>query len=68
MSKFNAKGALLIVACIVLLFGGIELYGISLIGDWSILGSTVVWQLVAITAAVAPMMYGLLFASHHEET
>jgi hypothetical protein len=66
MSNFNAKGALLIAGAVMALFGGIEIYGISVVGDWSILRSTIVCQLVAITLAVAPMMYGLVFAAHEE--
>ncbi len=44
-----------------------ELYGLSGGGDRSIIKSTMVCQLLAITVAVAPMMYGLIWASHHDE-
>lgn len=62
---FNAKGALLTAVVIVVLFGAIELYG--LFGDWSILNPTVACQLLALTVAVTPMMYGLVWASHHSD-
>jgi hypothetical protein len=63
--QLNAKGALLTAAAIVLLFGGIELYG--LFGDWTILNPTVACQLLALTVAVTPMMYGMIWASHHSD-
>jgi len=66
-SEIKGKNAFLIALSIIVLFGAIELYGISVVGDWSILRSTVVFQLIAITLAVAPMLYGLIYASHHED-
>jgi hypothetical protein len=63
--QLNAKGALLTAAAIVLLFGGIELYG--LFGDWTILNPTVACQLLALTVAVTPMVYGMIWASHHSD-
>ena len=67
MSEFNNRGVLGICAVIVLLFGAIELYGVYVVGDWSIVVPTVVCQLLAITVAVAPMMYGFIYASGHDE-
>jgi hypothetical protein len=67
MSPVNLKGVLVVAAAILVLFGAIELYGLAVVGDWSIVNPTVVCQLLAITAAVAPMMYGLIFASHHRD-
>lgn len=67
MSNFNVKGAFLVVASILVLFGGIELYGLMLMDNWSILTSTVFWQLCGLTVAVAPMMYGLIFDSEHAD-
>lgn len=67
MSEINNRGVYVICAVIVLLFGAIELYGVYIVGDWSIVVPTVVCQLLALTIAVAPMMYGFIFASEHEE-
>ena len=67
MSSLNTKGALLVCLTIVLLFGGMELYGLKGGGDRDIITPTIICQLLAITAAVAPMMYGFIWASHHEE-
>jgi hypothetical protein len=67
MSHFNLKGAALIALTIVALFGAIEFYGLSVVGDWEILNPTIVCQLLAITVAVAPMIYGMVYASHHED-
>ena len=66
-TKFQPKYAFLISAAIILLFGGIEVYGLMVVGDWSLLKATVPFQVIAITLAVAPMMYGLVFMSHHED-
>ena len=61
------KGALLIAIAIALLFGGIELYGIVIGGDRDVVMPTIAWQLLAITLIVSPMIYGLVYASHHDE-
>ncbi|MEM7305372.1 MAG: hypothetical protein AAF682_01815 [Planctomycetota bacterium] len=67
MSSFNFKGALAIVVGIFVTFGLVELYGISTGGDWSVLVPTVLWQLVAITIIVTPMIYGLIYDSEADE-
>ena len=64
---FRVKSALLIAATIAILFASIEIYGIWIGGDPDILTSTVLWQLLAITLIVSPMVYGLIYASHHDE-
>jgi len=66
-TKFQPKYAFLISAGIILLFAGIEVYGLMVVGDWSLLKATVPFQVIAITLAVAPMMYGLMFMSESEE-
>jgi len=67
MPPLNTRAILAIAAAIAVLFGAIELYGLSVVGDWTVLNPTVTCQLLAITIAVAPMMYGLIYASHHRE-
>ena len=67
MSKLHVKGAVLVCVSILVLFGGMELYGVKVVGDSSVLMPTVVMQLLAITVAVAPMMYGLIYLSHHDD-
>jgi len=66
-SKFNAKGALLTAVATVVLFAIIELYGLFVVKDWSIMNPTIVCQLLAITVAVTPMIYGMVYASHHDD-
>lgn len=65
--KVNAKGALLTAVVTVVLFTVIELYGLFVVRDWSILNPTIVCQLLAITVAVTPMMYGMIYASQHKD-
>jgi hypothetical protein len=67
MPHVNLKGMLLIAAAILVLFGAIELYALQVFEDWSIVNPTVTCQLLAITLAVAPMMYGLIYASHQQD-
>jgi hypothetical protein len=67
MPPLKTRAILVIAAAIAILFGAVELYGLSVVGDWTILNPTVSCQLLAITIAVAPMTYGLIYASHHQE-
>ena len=67
MDKLNAKGALITAGGIFFLFGAIELYGVFAVGDTSILIPTVICQLIALTIFVAPMIYGMVYASEDDE-
>ena len=66
VNRPNAKAAGFILLAVVALFGGMELYGVTVVGDWSIVFPTIVFQLVAITLIVAPMIYGVVCASQHD--
>ncbi len=65
MDKLNKKAVVIIVAAVFGLFGVIELYGMSVVGDWSVLYPTMIFQLIAITVIVSPMVYGVVCT--HEE-
>ena len=63
----KAKAALATAIVIAVLFAGIEIYGLAVLGDWTVVNPTVACQLLAITVAVTPMRYGMIYASHHSD-